>query len=319
MSSEPPPLPIRSAEFEAGGLNSRGLRHLAAKGTMARVVPGSYINGLTWKALDKRERYALRVREHMARVSPRLVASHWSAAALWGMPVIDSWPAETQVTDPSRSTSSRTPALLRRPGAVPDVELVRVDGILVTSAVRTAVDLALAEGFETGVVLFDHGLHAKMYTREQLERCLESRTRARRHRAATRALEFASGDAQYPGESFSRIGMAARGFPTPILQQTFFDAQGKLFADFWWPAHGIAGEFDGNWKYSDPRFLRGRTATQAVIDEKRRQNRLEAHPEVRRVVRWDYPVARDPDQLARRLLAGGLPRLDPRRRQPRNA
>ncbi|AMM21277.1 hypothetical protein AX769_15485 [Frondihabitans sp. PAMC 28766] len=121
-------------------------------------------------------------------------------------------------------------------------------------------------------------------------------------------MAFASEKAEYPGESFSRIGMAARGFPAPVLQQLFRDSQGKMFADFWWPDFGIAGEFDGDWKYSDERFLRGRTAAQAVADEKRRQNRLEAQPEVRRVVRWDYAVARNPDELARRLLAGGLPR-----------
>lgn len=178
-----------------------------------------------------------------------------------------------------------------------------------TSAARTAADLALAAPFAHAVLVLDHGLHDELFTKGEIAEQLARRPGARRRRSAARALDFADGRAQYPGESFSRVGMAERGVLAPSLQEPFTVGRRTIgIVDFWWESVGVAGEFDGDWKYSDERFLRGRSPAEAIRDEKRRQARLELDPRVRRVVRWDYSVARDPTELARRLFAAGVPR-----------
>lgn len=77
------------------------------------------------------------------------------------------------------------------------------------------------------------------------------------------------------------------GFPAPELQRCFTDARGTIGrADFYWPGVRLVGEFDGAVNYSKPEFLRGRTPSQVVIDEKLREDRLRALG--LGVVRWTW-------------------------------
>lgn len=274
------------------------------------VATGAYLATSSWRSLSAREQYVVRVHTRLLRLGPSIVGSHWSAAAIWGFPVADAWPDVTQVVDASRTTANRSGAVMRRPGVLDPDDVTTWQGVCVTTPARTAADLALTSPFATAVMLFDHGLHGQLFTINEVRRVLASRPAARRRASAWAALAFASPLAEWPGESFSRVGVAARGLEVPALQRPFFDAEGKIgTVDFLWAEAGVVGEFDGDWKYSDPRFLRGRTPAEVIRDEKRRQARLEAHPEVRHVVRWDYPVARNPDELARRLVAAGVRRL----------
>jgi hypothetical protein len=313
----PSPLILRSADFQRGGLDDRALRRSAQRGVLTRVAPGAYVATSTWARLTRREQYVARIHARLERLEGPVAASHWSAAAIWGFPVPSSWPREVQITDPRRASSNTTASLHRRPGVLKEADVVGWEGVFVTAAARTAADICLTAPFDEAVIVLDHGLRTELMTSAEVDEYVSRRPTARRRVAAAAAVEFASPLAEWPGESFSRVAMAQRGFAPPILQQPFFDARGKIgHVDFWWPTEGIVGEFDGDWKYTDPRFMRGRTAAEVVRDEKRRQSRLEAHPLVRRVVRWGYAVARNAEELARRLLAAGVPRLNPRGRRP---
>ncbi len=313
-----PALAVRSSDFIAAGLDDRSLRRLRERGRLARVVPGAYVDADLWGRLSDRERYVTRVHSTVSRLQGPVAISHWSAAAVWGFPVPDAWPESVQVVDPRRASSNSIPTLHRRPGILPPDEVVDWEGLLVTTPSRTAADLALVSGFADAVVVFDHCLFTGVLDPAIVRGLFDRRRTARRRRSALAALDFSRAGAASPGESFSRVALASRGFPEPVLQAPFADHRGPIgLVDFWWPERGIVGEFDGDVKYTDPRYTRGRTAAEVVTEEKRRQARLRAVPGVRDVVRWDYSVARDPDELARRLLAAGLPRLNPRARLPR--
>lgn len=308
-SPPPPPAPaLRASDFVVSGLETRHLRRLVEKGELTRIGPGVCVRNDIWSELSTTQQYVVTVYERVRRLDGAVCVSHWSAAAVWGLPVPDDWPEDVQVIDPSRRTSNRIATLHRRPGDLQAGDLVAWQGIAVTCPARTASDLALLGAFETAVLVFDQGLRLRLFTRDEVTDQLGRRPDAKRRRSARAALDFASEEAEYPGESFSRVGMAMRGIAEPVLQQPFFDEYGKIgHVDFWWAEGGIVGEFDGQWKYTDERWLKGRTPADAFRDEKRRQARLEAHPLVRRVVRWDYPVARNADELARRLRAAGVP------------
>lgn len=283
---------------------------------MTRVVPGAYIRTSTWVGLTPRDRYVTRVHAVASGLSGPIAISHWSAAAVWGLPVPDDWPRAIQITDPRRRSSTTRSSLHRRPGVLTRDDVTAWEGAWITTASRTAADIALISPFDEAVMAFDHGLRMELFTKAEVAVHLARRPDARRARSALAALEFATAAAQWPGESFSRVGMAARGIATPVLQKPYFDDRGKIGdADFSWEQARRVGEFDGQWKYTDPRFMRGRTAAEVIRDEKRRQARLEAHPDIDVVVRWDYTVARDPDELARRLLAAGVPRASKRERR----
>ena len=125
---------------------------------------------------------------------------------------------------------------------------------------------------------------------------------------ASRVLDFASGRSESPGESLSRVNIHLLGFPPPELQVPFSDNDGFIgYADFYWPELDLIGEFDGEAKYRDPRYLHGRSAQQAVIDEKYREDRLRRV--CRALARWDWNVARNRDLLAARLSPHGLVRV----------
>lgn len=68
----------------------------------------------------------------------------------------------------------------------------------------------------------------------------------------------------------------------------------------------MAGEFDGEEKYSKPEYLKGRTASQAVVLEKNRENRIRATG--LNVVRWDWADLMAPGTLEGKLGAAGVRR-----------
>lgn len=307
----PAPLTIRTRDLVHAGLHDRHLRRQAAAGAFARIRPGVYLPSESWSRLKPRDRFVTRVHATVSRLSGPVAVSHWSAAAIWGFPVPDQWPSGVEIVDPRCSRSTVRATLHRRPGRFFGDDVIEWEGVRVTTPARTAADLALICLFEEAVLVLDHGLHNRLFTKDEVRSHLARRPRARRSDSAARAVQFASERPEFAGESFSRCSMLVRGILGPTLQEQFRET-GRLIAvaDFWWESVGVVGEFDGNWKYTDERWLRGRTAADAIADEKRRQNLVEAHPRVRRVVRWDYATARDPDELARRLLAAGVPRTN---------
>lgn len=97
------------------------------------------------------------------------------------------------------------------------------------------------------------------------------------------------------------------GFQAPELQQEFRDGSGLVgYTDYYWEGVRVAGEFDGVEKYVKSEYLKGRTASQAVVDEKERENRVRALGNG--MVRWVWADLMAAGQLDRKLAAAGVPR-----------
>ncbi|GAA4665030.1 type IV toxin-antitoxin system AbiEi family antitoxin domain-containing protein [Frondihabitans cladoniiphilus] len=318
---EPLPQPFAPGDFVSTGRDDRGLRRLAERGLLVRVVRGAYVPSETWQAFSPRQRYLTLVQASLSRLDGALTASHWSAAAVWGFPVPKSWPKVVETIDERRESSSRTSRIIRRPGTIDPGDLVDWHGVRVTSPARTATDLALTYGFDDGVLVMDFALHSALGEHErlreeikvQIEAQIEQRPHLRRARAARAAVDFADPLAESPLETISRITIARQRFPAPTLQETLADDAGTIGRpDCCWREYGLLGEVDGDLKYTDPAFMGGRSAAQVVRNEKTRQRRFENLPWVRRVVRWGAREARDPQALSSILSAAGLPRLPAR-------
>ena len=239
------------------------------------------------------------------------VYSHFSAAALWGLPIVGAWPTEIHLAT-TAAAGGRS-----RPGAVfhsqeHSLDVVVHEGLRVTSVAATAVALARILRFGQAVAVMDKAIHEPrdaqaLTSRDELERAWGQLGRAPGRAAAARALEFASPLSGSAGESLSRAGIFLLGFSLPELQTAHWDRDGLIgFTDFFWRICGTVGEFDGRGKYLRDGFTHGRPTAEIVIAEKLREDRLRALGF--RVCRWDWPTAISLPALAEVLTRNGIPR-----------
>jgi hypothetical protein len=170
---------------------------------------------------------------------------------------------------------------VRRPGrtvhsaAITDDEVVERHGIKITSVARTVVDLARTYGFESSVIACDYALHERLVTPADLVLALDMACQRPGRRAASRALAFADGRAESPGESRTRVLMLRAGLDAPELQVEVHDGSGTLVGrtDLGYQEDSTLIEFDGKVKYQ--KLLRpGQTPSEAVIAEKRREDEI---------------------------------------------
>ncbi len=112
-----------------------------------------------------------------------------------------------------------------------DDEVVESDDYLVTSRLRTMVDLARATPFASAVTTLDAGLRApfllpdgersETIAREELQEAVARLGSARGCRASRVAAGFADGESDSRGESVSRANIHLSGMPAPILQVAY--------------------------------------------------------------------------------------------------
>jgi hypothetical protein len=261
-----------------------------------------------WARLSDEQRHSALVHaSDLATAEPGTqVFALESAAAVWGLPRVGRWPEHVTVlaTGP-RTRGSRL--LKVHVGA--DADPVIVEGVRVTGAARTVVDLARTGSFETALCAADHALRHALCTASELgSAAADVRPRVRGRPAAALVAELADGRSMSPGESLSRARMFLLNLPRPDLQVELEDDEGLIgIADFGWP--GVIGEFDGRTKYgvtpgSDPT-----TAAQVLWQEKVREDRIRRQA---RLARWTWSDAMVPSRLARVLAGQGV------HPQPRN-
>jgi hypothetical protein len=286
----------------------------ARAGRFRRVAEGVFLPTPVWGGLTADDRYLALVHATALASRPGLVFSHHSAAALWGLPIIGRWPARPEVSVGVDATGHTRRAFTARKYEIPS-RLDIIDGLRVTPLARTVVDMGRTTQLSVSVAMMDRALAEKAEGApglgsariDEAELVAEFATiDSPRGRARCRlAIELADGASGSPGESLSRVGMHLLALPAPRLQQPFYDAQGLIGkTDFWWPEFNLIGEFDGLGKYRREDLLDGQSPADAVIAEKKREDRLRACGP--RVVRWGWDVARSLPRLARHLADAGL-------------
>ena len=291
----------------------RALARSAIAGSSVRVGHGAYVEASVHASLSARERYLLRVRAVAATRRFRPVISHWSAAAIHGLPILGRWPDSVHTTIAPTSGGRSRGNVVKHCAALGDTDVVDIDGMLVTSVARTVVDLAAVLPFRDAAVMVDRALLVDrfgrlvpMTDRVSLEQCWASRGVFRGFARAKSAIAFGEDRAESPLESVSRVSMRVIGCPRPLLQVPHSDAEGPIGEpDFYWPGFNAVGEADGKTKYLDASLRNGRTAEQVLMDEKYREDRLRALP--RAFTRWGWEVGVDPARLRSRLQRLGLP------------
>ena len=178
-------------------------------------------------------------------------------------------------------------------------QITKVDGVVVTSAARTILDIARTESFDASVVAAESAINMRLTTlaglREVLDCCIDWPGA----RQAGRVVSFASPYSESAGESVARIAFDCLGLPPPSQQVDFFDALGHIGrSDFFWEDHSTVGEFDGRLKY-----IGEGVDDDVLYKEKQREDRLrDGGAEVFRIG-WAESIARSPSIRHKALAA----------------
>jgi hypothetical protein len=292
------------------------LRRRVEAGELVRVARGIFHPPVaaTMRPGPARDlRYLHRVQAAQLGTTEQLVFARHSAAVLWHLPVVDTWPPAIHVIAQAASGGRSTVGLRRH--TVGPVESVDLAGLRVTTIARTVVDIARTATLREAVVMADAALHGLRDGSGRVIRApiskddlLAELVRARSGNGVAKArvaIEIADGASDSVGESCSRVGIHLLGLTMPRLQVTFSDRFGRVgTVDFWWPEFNLIGEFDGEIKYDDPAFLYGRTPRQALHDEKRREDRLRALGHG--VTRWGWNTATSLPLLRSHLREAGV-------------
>ena len=266
--------------YQAGRSRSQ-LKRAVESGSLRRVRRGV----LAERALDPKPETELQLRTLAAAdfLGTGTAFSHYSAAVLHGLPLFAQRQEEVTVVRSAGGHGVIRPTIHARSAQLPAEDVVEIDGLRVTSLARTVSDLIRLLPFQEAVMLLDRALALGLDPAE-----LYRRTRSGRGcRMAARAIDFANGTAESPGESLSRVRMHEAGLVMPVLQYTVLDGDGRFVgrSDFYWEHAHTVGEFDGQVKYTTL------APTQAELDavklaEERRQRRIEDTGV--RVVRWTW-------------------------------
>jgi hypothetical protein len=261
-----------SADALAAGYRPDQVRRLVARGQWVRLRRGIYADRLLldFCSGDPTRRHAVDLSAAVLAAGAETHVSHESAAFLHGIATFERYDERPRLTRPITAGPPRrlTGGELHMAGLPADHRTRRHD-VPVTSAARTAVDLARGGSFRDGVVVADAALSAGIATRADLRKVLVDCATWPGIRRAARVVEFAEPKTESPAESIARVVCFEQGLPPPRPQVVLNDGTVDLArVDFYWPEHATVLEIDGLAKYD------GRDPG-ALMREKLRQQRLE--------------------------------------------
>ena len=151
-----------------------------------------------------------------------------------------------------RRIRSRTGLLVRQDELRED-EIAVVDGLLVTTPIRTAFDLVRRLGLVEGVVALDALARVGEFEPDDLLEYVGARPRARGRRRLVPAVVAADPRAESPPETRLRLQLIANGLPRPELQYAVpgVPAGWIPHVDMAWPEHRVAVEYQGDQHRTD--------------------------------------------------------------------
>jgi predicted transcriptional regulator of viral defense system len=267
----------------------------------SRLRKGVYISTDRLVSADIRERHLMDCVAVLLSLGAGPVLSHASAARLHGLIVPRRLSSEVRVTAVDQWRRGRGYRVAQAAMTADETEPWLQFSAM--SIPRTLVDCAREWSLTDGVVAIDAALHERKATRAELLRAVLSGTHRVGIAQAARALELSDGRAESPLETRGRLALLASGLPRPALQVEIHDDAGRIGrVDAWYEDAAVAIEFDGQVKYTDPRYS---SPGKVLWEEKRREDRMRAvGVRVVRVVNedlgspWPRTAARIGDLLA---------------------
>ena len=247
----------RRQDLRTAGLSRRRLQRLLAEGEL-RPLAGDVVTVWPEPGPDEAAR--------AATVGLRGTASHTSAARAWGIELVqrDS-PVEVTVGR-DRSRASWPAAVVHRRDLAPE-DVVLVDGLRLTTPLRTVLDLARSLPLEQAVAAADSALRSGLVTLDALLAAARALPTARGLSRVSRVVSLVDPSSGSVLESVCRVLFALAGLPAAHTQFSVRGPGGRILGrvDFAWPEQRLVVETDGFAFHADRRSYR---------DDRRRTNAL---------------------------------------------
>lgn len=232
---------LTRADLLAAGVHPDRLRGWVRRGRLKTLYRGVY----TWPGLALTPELIARAAT-LAVDLPAAAASHGTAADVHGIGVLV-LAGRAHVTVPESVHRQSRPGLVVHRCRLADAEVVDLDGLRVTGALRTVHDLLVGPSPLAGVWAGEAALQRQLVTEDALDHLTAQsggRPYADRLRQR-RALVDARSES--PLETAIRLVLHDTGLPMPESQHEVRTRDGHLLAriDLAWPANRLGLEADG--------------------------------------------------------------------------
>lgn len=260
-------------ELLRNGWHSRAITKMVQDGTWTRVRHGAYTDTARWRVADRDARHLLMVLAAVRQAGTGVAVSHTSALVVEGAPT---WGARLDVVHLTRLDARggrKEAGINQHRGVLEDGDVVEIDGLLVTSPTRTALDITTISPPESCVVSINDLLHRQRTSADGLRARYDAGIVNWPNTLSTDlVLRRCDERCESPGESRFWWFCHVNGLPMPVPQHEVPDPRRRKpwRLDFAWPALKLWIEFDGKGKYGAD----AATAAAAVLDEKYREDRI---------------------------------------------
>lgn len=283
------------------GMSDRQIADAIRQNLICRIRPGTYAPR-GFDELTPEERHRLLAFAVQDKLPSGVVISHHSAAVVHSGVSYALDVGTVHVTRLGRGTERTEANVVHHGGALPENDIVEVDGRLVVSPARAAVETACVAGTEAGLVQTSFAIRNGA-SPEELQERLDRMARWPGVAKARLSVIWAAPEAESVGEIRSMYMFRMGRMPVPRMQVEYFDADGVSIGrvDYDWDDFWHVGEFDGLFKYGRLNPYGGGNLGQVVVDEKRREDRIRELG--RGMSRWVWSDLHSPSATCRRIRA----------------
>jgi hypothetical protein len=238
-----PDEPFRTRDLEALGIPRRRLDRAVAEREVRRVLRGVFVRA------DVPDTIGTRVRAAGLVLPPGSVIRDRFAAWIYGIDIF--LYGETEVLPPIETCVLRGATRTRRAGVAGNTrdlgesDITEIDGVLVTTPLRTALDLGCNLWRRDALHVLDRYLR-DFGTMAELKRGAVRYFRRRGVIQLRQLIPLADGRSESRRESWTRLEILDAGLPAPEPQYWIeIDGVPTYRLDLAYPRHRIAVEYDG--------------------------------------------------------------------------
>ena len=195
------------------------------------------------------------------------VASHSTAARVWGIELLEEDPACHVTVGRNRSRARWEDVTVHRRDLSPQ-DTRTVSGVRVTSALRTVLDLCLTLPLPAAVASADSALRSGAVDERELRQACARLPAGQERSRVARAVRLVDRRSGSMLESVFRVLFSDADLPLPQSQFAVRAPDGRLLGrvDFAWPEHRLVVETDGYAFHADRSSYRAdRRRTNALV------------------------------------------------------
>ena len=238
-------IPFTTAQARAAGITDTALRS----------APWRQVFRGVWAHVDLEETREMRLAAARLVIPAHGVVTGLTAAWVYGADVRRLDDLDVYVGFPEGKRIRNQPGLVVSQETLKSTDIWLMDGVAVTSPVRTAYDcLRLLRGRER-LVVADALTHLGVTSVEELRAYFKTQRRMRNLRVAERLLDDIEPKSESPMETRLRLVLIEGGLPRPEAQWEICNEAGVVLwrLDLAYPDRMVVVEYDGAWHWKQRR------------------------------------------------------------------